>query len=84
VAGAVRALAGFQIVNTMGRLMQEALIGGQLVYPYVDDTWRDDTNQRAYLLGLVEDIATQKGCDLALSIDLGLSLIHISEPTRPY
>ncbi len=36
-AGAVSATDGFRIANTMGTLMQEAMIGGQLVYPVVDE-----------------------------------------------
>ena len=32
---------GFTVVNTMGTLMQEALIGGQTVYPFMGDDWQD-------------------------------------------
>ena len=32
-AGALGPLEGLEVVNTMGTLMQERLIGGQLVYP---------------------------------------------------
>ena len=35
-AGALSAENGFRVVNTMGTLMQEHLIGGQLVYPFTD------------------------------------------------
>jgi [acyl-carrier-protein] S-malonyltransferase len=75
VAGAVSPAAGFQIVNTMGRLMQESLIGGQSIYPFVDETWQDVPGQRETLLHLVERIDRQAGCDLGLSIDLGGMLV---------
>jgi [acyl-carrier-protein] S-malonyltransferase len=75
VAGAVDPAAGFQIVNTMGRLMQESLIGGQSIYPFVDENWRDARGQRERLLDLVEQIDRQPGCDLNLSIDLGGMLV---------
>jgi [acyl-carrier-protein] S-malonyltransferase len=40
-AGAVAPMAGFTLVNTMGTLMQEALIGGQTVYPFMGEDWQD-------------------------------------------
>jgi [acyl-carrier-protein] S-malonyltransferase len=75
VAGAVSPSNGFRIVNTMGRLMQERLIGGQSIYPFVDEAWQDVPGQRERLLHLVERIDRQPGCDLGLSIDLGGMLV---------
>jgi acyl transferase domain-containing protein len=66
---------GFTLVNTMGTLMQEALIGGQLVYPFMAEDWQDAPTRRAELLALVEDIGDRPGHDLALSIDLGGMLV---------
>ncbi len=74
-AGAATPEDGFTIANTMGRLMQTALIGGQLVYPWVDEDWVPRPTRRAALLALVEDIATRKDHVLALSIDLGGLLV---------
>ncbi len=74
-AGALSPDAGFEVVNTMGRLMQEHLIGGQLVYPCVAGDWRDDPARRASLLALVDRIAARPGHALALSIDLGGMLV---------
>lgn len=66
--GAVSPDDGFRLVNTMGTLMQDALIGGQLVYPVVDDDWRPDPARRAALLeGLPAGVH--------LSIDLGGLLV---------
>lgn len=75
VAGAVTPSAGFQIVNTMGRLMQERLIGGQSIYPFVDKNWQGVPGQRERLLHLVAQIDRRAGCDLDLSIDLGGMLV---------
>lgn len=78
--GALSPQAGFEVVNTMGSLMQQALIGGQLVYPHVDDNWRPDPARKAALLAQVDAIAAQSGHLLALSIDLGgLSVIAGNE-----
>ena len=74
-AGAATAENGFQIANTMGRLMQEALIGGQTVYPWVGDDWMPNPARKASLLALVSDIAGRTGHMLALSIDLGGLLV---------
>lgn len=74
-AGAVSPMDGFTVVNTMGTLMQEALIGGQLVYPFMGEDWQDAPARRAELLALVEDIGDRPGHDLAVSIDLGGMLV---------
>jgi len=74
-AGAATAENGFTIANTMGRLMQTALIGGQLVYPWVDEDWVPRPTRKAALLALVADIASRRDHVLALSIDLGGLLV---------
>jgi acyl transferase domain-containing protein len=74
-AGALSAEDGFRVVNTMGTLMQEHLIGGQLVYPVCGADWRDDPARRSELLALVAEIGARSGHALALSIDLGGMLV---------
>ncbi len=74
-AGALSPMDGFSLVNTMGTLMQEALIGGQLVYPFMGEDWADAPARRAELLALVEEIGDRPGHDLGLSIDLGGMLV---------
>ncbi len=73
--GALSPQDGFRVVNTMGTLMQDQLIGGQLVYPFVGDTWENNAAQKADLLADVVRINASDGCDLALSIDLGGMLV---------
>lgn len=74
-AGALSAEDGFQVVNTMGTLMQEQLIGGQLVYPFAGPDWQNDPARKAELLALASEINGREGHDLALSIDLGGMLV---------
>ncbi|MEX0316394.1 MAG: ACP S-malonyltransferase [Ruegeria sp.] len=74
-AGALSAENGFGVVNTMGTLMQERLIGGQLVYPFTGEDWVDDPARKAELLAHVARIGALEGHDLALSIDLGGMLV---------
>jgi len=77
-AGALTAEGGFEVVNTMGTLMQERLIGGQLIYPFVDENWQPDPARKAELLALVARIDAP-GQRLALSIDLGGMLVLAGE-----
>ncbi|KKC24392.1 ACP S-malonyltransferase [Sphingomonas sp. SRS2] len=74
-AGALSAENGFRVANSMGTLMQQAMIGGQLIYPFVDEDWRPQPARRAELLALVDDIAAAPGHALYLSIELGGMLV---------
>lgn len=74
-AGALDALAGLQVVNTMGTLMQERFIGGQLIHSFVDSEWREIAGMRERILDKTTDIDARKGHVLDLSIDLGGMLL---------
>lgn len=74
-AGATSPEDGFTIANTMGTLMQQALIGGQLVYPFMGDDWQPDTARRQELLGLVAEIDARSDHILLPSIHLGGMLV---------
>lgn len=74
-AGALDADQGFAIVNAMGQMMQDSLIGGQLIYPITSDDWRPNLERRAGVLKLVRQIDATSDHDLALSIDLGGMLV---------
>ncbi len=73
--GALSAADGFKVANTMGTLMQEALIGGQLIHPWMDDDWVPKPQRKAELLDLVARIGASAECELHLSIDLGGMLV---------
>ncbi len=73
--GALTAEAGFRVVNTMGTLMQKSLIGGQVIYPFVDDDWVEIPGRRERLMEL---IASTDG--LYLSIDLGGMVVFGGHP----
>ena len=74
-AGAVSAMGGFEIVNTMGRLMQESLIGGQLIYPFVDKDWLPIPNGREAILRKIAEIDAHVDYELSVSINLGGMLV---------
>ena len=74
-AGAVDPMGGMQVVNTMGTLMQVHMIGGQLIYPFLDDNWQEIPGRRDNLLSEVTTINSYPDHDLGLSIDLGGMLV---------
>ena len=74
-AGAAGEMSALSIINTMGGLMQEALIGGQLLYPLVDEDWRAIPGRKAELLGLIDEIGNTAGNSLYPSIHLGGFLV---------
>ena len=74
-AGALDPMAGLQVVNTMGTLMQDNMIGGQLIYPFLDDNWQEIPGNRDKLMREVTAINAHPNHVLGLSIDLGGMLV---------
>lgn len=75
MAGAVDDLVGMRIVNTMGILMQDRMIGGQLIYPFSDENWQAIPDAEALLFDLAAEINARKNHLLSLSIHLGGMLV---------
>jgi [acyl-carrier-protein] S-malonyltransferase len=74
-AGALDVMNGFEVVNTMGTLMHENMIGGQLIYPFVDENWQAIPGEREKIETKVAEINRRDGHVLGLSIDLGGMLV---------
>ena len=74
-AGALDSADGLRLVNTMGSLMQESLIGGQLIYPFVDENWQSLPGARENILTKVSEIDARADHQLTQSIDLGGMLV---------
>lgn len=70
-AGALEALDGLRVANTMGTLMQEHMIGGQLVYPFLDENWKPVTRSLYRIFEKMYEIDSRPDHVLKLSIDLG-------------
>ncbi len=73
--GAVDASGGLETVNTMGTLMQETLIGGQLIYPLVDENWREISGRRDMLMDKMAAVNSAEPGSLFISIELGGLLV---------
>lgn len=74
-AGALTPENGFEVVNTMGTLMQQSLIGGQIIHPFMDENWQPDPARKDELLTIAAEISTRPDHILTLSIDLGGMLV---------
>lgn len=75
VGGALSAQDGFRVVNTMGTLMHENLVGGQIIYPFVDTDWRPIPGKKGEITDTVARINEREGHFLTVSIDLGGMLV---------
>ena len=69
-AGAASALNALHILNTTGTMMQQALIGGQLIYSLVDENWQIIEGRREQLKKLIDQTE-----GLYPSIELGGMLV---------
>ena len=74
-AGVLSPMAGLDVVNTMGTLMHERGVGGQLIYPIVDENWVEPEGKRAEILASMHEIDARPSHRLAVSIDLGGMLV---------
>jgi [acyl-carrier-protein] S-malonyltransferase len=72
--GAVSVADGLEIVSTMGALMHDRGVGGQIVYPIVEDDWRPSAQRRAGVMARIAR-AVGMGARLYVSIDLGGMLV---------
>ncbi len=63
------------VINSMGTRMQASLLGGQLIYPLVDEQWQAIPGRRTHLMEIMAGINAQPACTLAVSIELGGMLV---------
>ncbi|WP_206485087.1 ACP S-malonyltransferase [Thalassotalea sp. G2M2-11] len=71
VAGALHDDGAIALINTMGSMMTNGVIGGQLIYPIVDQYWQKDRAREKLVLDLVEQVNRQADCQVYVSIYLG-------------
>lgn len=70
-AGVLNQENAIDIINTMGSQMVNGLIGGQLVYPEVDENWVTSSKQVNLLDEKIAEINLRDGCELYTSIKFG-------------
>ena len=69
--GVLNTQAGAQLINTMGSMMTDGLIGGQLIYPIVDEAWHIDPHKLHLVDQLLRTASTDPSIELYTSIKLG-------------
>ena len=69
--GALDWAGGFDVVNTMGSMMKDEIIGGQVIYPVSGDDWRASAEKQALVESAIARVNGRAGCEAYLSIRLG-------------
>lgn len=69
-AGALDWAAGFDVINTMGSMMKEKIIGGQIIFPIIDGDWKKDPELENIVAKIIAD-ARKAGGEVYPSIRLG-------------
>ena len=66
---------GYDLIHTMGSMMKNQIIGGQIIYPVVDDDWIENKEKKTNIISQVN----KAGCYIA--IDLGGYVVIGGEQT---
>ncbi len=74
-AGALSLLDAGRLVNEMGALMHTDGVGGQVIYPMVDEDWRPDPAKQKVITSVLEKARATPGVDIRISIKLGGLLV---------
>ena len=53
--GALNWAGAFEVIQTMGSMMKHEIVGGQMIYPIVDDNWRLDPQREQLVLRKIEE-----------------------------
>ena len=69
--GALDWANGFSVINTMGSMMKNETIGGQVIYPLVDEKWNFSQEKSDAVRAAVDRVNQREGCEVYDSIYLG-------------
>ncbi len=69
LSGAITKEDGYFLIEKMGSMMKDVIIGGQMIYPISDDHWRVDTKVNEMVLSEVKNVGAH------VSIKLGGYLV---------
>lgn len=76
VASAVGTEGGYRLVNSMGSMMKNGLVGAQLIYPIVDlTTWEKSADLQELVRRVISEISQVPAAELHISIRLGGYLV---------
>ncbi len=69
-AGALDRAGAFEVINTMGSMMKEKVIGGQIIFPIIDGDWKQNQELKDIVTKTI-GLARQAGGQVYPSINLG-------------
>ncbi|ASP48362.1 ACP S-malonyltransferase [Cognaticolwellia beringensis] len=75
VAGALKPKKAIELINTMGSMMTKGVIGGQMIYPIIDDEWKIDQEQEQKVMQCLTQANQPLDCEVYISIHLGGYLV---------
>lgn len=70
-AGALNTDAAFNVINTMGSMMKDGVIGGQIIYPLIDENWNLKPEIQRMINNEIIETNKNEGCEAYVSIYLG-------------
>lgn len=71
VSGALNGANSIELINTMGSMMSDGVIGGQMIYPVMDENWHICGDKIDKLMSMVFAVNNTEGAEAYLSIKLG-------------
>jgi len=73
--GALNVAGSYELINTMGSMMKDGLIGGQIIYPITNDDWTENIELAQDVLGIISKVNEQNDCEAYISINFGGYLV---------
>jgi hypothetical protein len=71
LGGSLDEAGAFSLIHGMGGMMRGGIIGGQLIYPTVDEDWRHSPEREAALAKALAEVQSTPGCGAHPSIRFG-------------
>jgi len=71
VAGALKPKAAIELINTMGSMMTDGVVGGQMIYPITDESWQENKEIGSQINQWLIEVNKETGSEVHISIHLG-------------
>jgi [acyl-carrier-protein] S-malonyltransferase len=71
LAGALDWGGAFDVINTMGSMMKDKIVGGQIIYPITDENWQRDPARLKLVEEILAEVNSKDGNQAYISIWLG-------------
>ena len=75
VAGALDSHASIELINTMGSMMTDGVVGGQMIYPITNDLWQENSETISKINQWLTEVNKDSNNEVYISIHLGGYLV---------